>query len=425
MRVLFDISVLGSGHQNRLARTGVFRVVEQLAAGLAASADCRVTFCASRYNRTQCNDYLSIVSSSIPLAESSLPWLAKIYDRIDPVDGSIAGSSWNVYHSRLMGLAYSAGLRCLSPVDSKTLAEIDIYHSPFDPLPRILRSSGKLPLPFLTVYDLIPLKFPQFFPEFGARMMRERLASCNERTTYLCISQATQRDLCELFPMIDPARTVVTPLAASSLFRPCESDAEIGAVKVKYGVPTDAAYLLSVCTLEPRKNLQQTINSFARLVRQERIKDLWLVLTGADGWNDRDIARTIDDSGVRERIITTGFIPDEDLSALYSGAAAFVYPSLYEGFGLPPLEAMQCGTPVITSNTSSLPEVVGDAGIMVDPADTDALCQGMLDLYRSPQLRREMRRMGLQRAAGFSWEWTVSETIKTYRCMLNQYVDKE
>lgn len=415
MQVLFDMSVLGTGHHNRLAKTGVFRVVEQLADGLAASADCAVTFCASRYNRTQCGDYLSVHGNSAHLAESSISWLARVYDKIDYVDGCIGGSKISVYHSRLLGLAYSAGLRCLSPVDSRTLAEADIYHSPFDPLPGILRSSGKRPLPFLTVYDLIPLKFPQFFPEFGARMMRERIASCDDRTTFICISEATRRDLCEFFPTINPARTVVTPLAASELFTPCKDTEVILKLKVKYGVPEDAGYLLSVCTIEPRKNLKQTIKSFARLLRQEHIDDLWLVLTGADGWNESSITDEIGNSGAAERIILTGYVPDDELPALYSGAVAFVYPSLYEGFGLPPLEAMQCGTSVITSNTSSLPEVVGDAGIMVDPVDSDALCQGMLELYRSPQLCREMRLKGLQRSTGFSWERTVRETIMAYR----------
>ncbi len=415
MRVLFDISVLGTGHHNRLAKTGVFRVVAQLATGLVASDDCQVTFCASRYNLSQCSGYLSSVNNRTPLAKPFPPWLSGIYDRIDPVDGTICGGSFSVYRSRLLGLAYSLGLRCLSPVDESTLAAADIFHSPYDPLPRSLQRAGTRPVPFLTVYDLIPLKYPQLFPEFGARMMRERLASCSGRTTYLCISEATRRDLCELFPAIDPARTVVTPLAASDLFRPCDSADGILAVKARYGVPADAAYLLSVCTLEPRKNLQQTIGSFARLVRQERIQDLWLVLTGAEGWDDGAVVRAIDDSGVRERIITTGFVPDEDLSALYGGAVAFVYPSLYEGFGLPPLEAMQCGTPVITSNTSSLPEVVGDAGIMVDPSDAEALCQAMLDLYHSAELRRQMSMKGIQRAASFSWERCVRETVQAYR----------
>jgi glycosyltransferase involved in cell wall biosynthesis len=392
--------------------------VEQLAAGLATSDDCQVTFCASRYNRSQCNDYLSSVGSIFPLTESSQPWLAGIYDRIDPVDGTIGGSRCSVYQSSLLGLAYSLWLHYLSPVDQRTLAKTEIYHSPYDPLPRAVTSSGHRLRTFLTIYDLIPIKFPHFFPDFGARMMRERIASCNERTTYLCISEATRRDLCECFPQIDPARTVVIPLAAGVQFCPSEDPAEVDRVKARYGIPADDSYLLSVCTLEPRKNLRQTIASFASLVKQEHFRDLWLVLTGAEGWHEGEIAKAIDDSGVKERIITTGFVPDEELPALYNGAVAFVYPSLYEGFGLPPLEAMQCGTPVITSNTSSLPEVVGNGGIMVDPTDTDALSQAMLQVFADAILRKDLSNRALIQAGQFSWDRCVRETIAAYRAVL-------
>jgi glycosyltransferase involved in cell wall biosynthesis len=156
------------------------------------------------------------------------------------------------------------------------------------------------------------------------------------------------------------------------------------------------------------------------LIREQKIDDLCLVLTGAKGWDyDRifgEIANSVD---VQDKIILTGYVPDEDLSPLYSGALAFVYPSLYEGFGLPPLEAMQCGTPVITSNTSSLPEVVGDAGIMVAPTDSDALCQAMLDLYCSDALRRDLAQKSLLRAKQFSWQKTTRETINAYKKALN------
>ncbi|HTP65773.1 MAG TPA: glycosyltransferase family 1 protein, partial [Geobacteraceae bacterium] len=117
----------------------------------------------------------------------------------------------------------------------------------------------------------------------------------------------------------------------------------------------------------------------------------------------------------RERVIVTGYVADEDLAALYSGAIAFVYPSLYEGFGLPPLEAMQCGVPVITSNTSSLPEVVGDSGILVDPRDADALCAAMLSLYKDSDRREMLAQSALQRAAEFSWKRCVDETVRAYK----------
>jgi glycosyltransferase involved in cell wall biosynthesis len=140
------------------------------------------------------------------------------------------------------------------------------------------------------------------------------------------------------------------------------------------------------------------------------------VLVGTKGWDFDRIFREIErDSDIQARIVVTGFVPDEDLAALYTSSIGFVYTSLYEGFGLPPLEAMQCGVPVITSNNSSLPEVVGDAGMMVDAKDEDALCQSMLRVYQSESLREQMSKKSLEQAAKFSWEKCVQQTIEGYK----------
>ena len=227
------------------------------------------------------------------------------------------------------------------------------------------------------------------------------------------ISQSTKNDLCN-YSNIDPSRVYVTHLAAADNFRPCGDRARIDGVRRQYGIP-DAPYALSLCTLEPRKNIEATIRSFSRLVKQQNIDDLNLVLVGARGWKFDEIFNELDRSLVeKERVFLTNYVPDEDLSPLYSGSMMFVYPSLYEGFGLPPLEAMQCGVPVITSNTSSLPEVVGDAGIMVNPEDEDAISQAMLELYQSDELREDLSGRSLDRAAGFSWKKCADETVEAY-----------
>jgi glycosyltransferase involved in cell wall biosynthesis len=171
--------------------------------------------------------------------------------------------------------------------------------------------------------------------------------------------------------------------------------------------------------MERRKNVEQVIKCFSRLVHEEGIKDLRLVLVGAQGLGYEGILNAIASFDIpRDSIVLTGYVADEDLAALYSGASGFIYLSLYEGFGLPPLEAMQCGTPVITSNTSSLPEVVGEAGIMVDPTDEDAICQSLLDVYRDAGLRAQMSRDSLDRARQFSWDRCVRETIAAYKTAL-------
>ncbi len=143
---------------------------------------------------------------------------------------------------------------------------------------------------------------------------------------------------------------------------------------------------------------------------------LHLVLVGKKGWLDNNIHSEISNlyPRLRERIIFTGYVPDEDLAPLYSGSLVFVYPSVYEGFGLPPLEAMQCGTPVITSNTSSLPEVVGNAGITVAPLDEDSLCHSIWELYQNDSLRNSLSTKSIEQAAKFSWEKCLQQTISAY-----------
>jgi glycosyltransferase involved in cell wall biosynthesis len=144
-----------------------------------------------------------------------------------------------------------------------------------------------------------------------------------------------------------------------------------------------------------------------------------LVLVGNLGWKYESIFSELTATeGLRDRIIITGYVSNEDLAALYSDALFFVFPSLYKGFGLPPLEAMQCGVPVITSNTSSLPEVVGDAGIMVNPNDADALCQAMLNIHGNPLLRAQLSSNALERSKQFSWRKSANETIKAYKTAL-------
>jgi glycosyltransferase involved in cell wall biosynthesis len=228
-------------------------------------------------------------------------------------------------------------------------------------------------------------------------------------------SESTRADLCGRID-IDPARVFVTPFAASAeLFHPVHDEPRIQAVRRRYGIP-DGPYLLALNTLEPRKNMDHAIRAFTRLARQEQVRDLRFVLVGTKGWRYDRIFEAIEGAGaLRDRIVLAGYVADEDLAPLYSGALAFVYPSRYEGFGLPPLEAMQCGVPVITSSTSSLPEVVGDAAVLLDPADADGLSQAMLELYRSPSLRADMSRRSLERARRFSWERCTRETLAAYR----------
>jgi len=258
---------------------------------------------------------------------------------------------------------------------------------------------------------------PQYVPAGFFDQFDSFYASLEPKDTVICISEATRRDLLRCYTQLDPERCLAIPLAATEQFRPEPDSTAIAALKTRLGLTVEQPYFLSVCTLEPRKNLVAVVRAFARLEGlHEEHSDLRLVLVGASGWGDQnELAMLARDLGVFDRLVITGFLPDADLPALYSGAIGFIYPSLYEGFGLPVLEAMQCGTPVITSNSSSLPEVVGDAGVMVNPTDINGLAAAMAALLDSPELRMRLGGDALDRASQFSWRSTAARVAQLYR----------
>jgi glycosyltransferase involved in cell wall biosynthesis len=301
-------------------------------------------------------------------------------------------------------------------INRDALDDADIFHSTFFPLPAYIYRSSALQR-FITIYDMIPVLFPEYFETQITKNFTEIIRSIRTDDWVIAISQSTKNDFCDRMGF-DPSRVFVTPLAASELFYRCNDSMQHIQVRRRYRIP-DGAYALSLCTFEPRKNIDHTIRCFVRTVREQRIPDLNLVLVGTKGWDfDRIFSEITSDPEMQSRIIVTGYVPDQDLASLYSNAMMFVYPSLYEGFGLPLLEAMQCGVPVISSNTSSLPEVVGDAGLMVPPTDGDALCQAMLNLYKNSNLRAQMALKSLERSRRFSWEKCARETLVAYKTAL-------
>ncbi len=213
-------------------------------------------------------------------------------------------------------------------------------------------------------------------------------------------------------------KVFVSRLAASpEIFYPSVSKERNDLVRKKYNLPEK--YILSLSTLEPRKNIDHLIRSFITAITKYNIHDLNLVLVGAKGWQYDKIFEEYENArDLKEKIIITGRIPDEDLAPVYSQANSFYYMSFYEGFGLPPLEAMQCGIATVTSNTSSLPEVVGDAGILLDPKDGNALSEVIWKLYHDDEYRSDYAQKAVERAKEFSWEKTVEEHINIYNKIL-------
>jgi glycosyltransferase involved in cell wall biosynthesis len=265
----------------------------------------------------------------------------------------------------------------------------------------------------LTIYDTCIISSPKSFPLWQRTITNQLLPHCIDRADKLiAISHFTKSEILRLYPSIPADKIEVTWLGVNPRFKVID-EISMGSVRSKYSL--NRPYILSVSTSNPRKNLKTLIHAYATI--KDRI-DHDLVLTGEYGWKSTELYSLVTDLGLCERVKFTGYVSLEELPIIYNLADLFVYPSLYEGFGLPPLEAMACGTPVITSNVTSLPEVVGDAAITLDPLNVELLAQSMADLIVNDTDRMALRSKGIERAKLFSWEKCARETLAVYDSLM-------
>jgi glycosyltransferase involved in cell wall biosynthesis len=265
----------------------------------------------------------------------------------------------------------------------------------------------------LTLHDLIPYHFPQFCPKLTKAWFDECLVRHLAQVDLIITpSHQTKRDLAG---MLGVDEEEIRPIhhAPHERFRPIEDRERIQAVKTRHGLG-QRPYLINVSTLAPHKNQQRLVEAFYRLRQEEAGLDHQLVLVGSEGWKFERVLAAIREFRLDAHVHWLGYVPAADLPALLSGADGLVFPSLYEGFGLPPLEAMACGTPVIASCAASLPEVVGDAALRVDPYQVEELAAAMQRLVTDGALRAALRARGLAWVKHFSWEQTARKTLAVY-----------
>jgi glycosyltransferase involved in cell wall biosynthesis len=295
-------------------------------------------------------------------------------------------------------------LRVPLPVET-FVGKVDLFHSPDFTLPPTLPGVPTL----LTVHDLSFVRDPDSaWPSLRAFLNKAVPRSVQRATHVLADSLATKNDLIELFGT--PAgKITVLYSGVEARFAPVRDRAEIDRVCATYQLPRP--FILSVGTLQPRKNYARLIEAFAQIAAE--VPDQ-LVIAGGKGWLYESIFERVRSLGLEQRVHFPGFVDDVDLPALYSAARLFAYVSLYEGFGLPLLEAMACGAPVIASNVSSLPEVVGEVGLQVDPRDTDAIAQALRQMIDRPDLRSASMAAGLDRARTFTWDKAAGELLAIY-----------
>ncbi len=264
----------------------------------------------------------------------------------------------------------------------------------------------------LTVHDLSFVLAPETAtPRLRAYLNRAVPFSVARADHILADSEATRQDLMTLYHT-PPEKISVLYSGVDACFRPVKDEETLNAVRRRYGIG-DAPYIFSVGTVQPRKNYARLAEAVSRL----DFPELKIVIAGGKGWLDDSLYAQIEKLGLQKRVLFLGFVPDEDLPALYSGARAFAFPSLYEGFGLPPLEAMACGVPVVTSNTSSLPEVVADAALLVDPYSVDELTMALRRVLEDDDLRSALIKRGLARTKRFTWERAASGLRRHYETL--------
>jgi glycosyltransferase involved in cell wall biosynthesis len=287
-----------------------------------------------------------------------------------------------------------------NPVD---VLHVQFTSPPFAPCPVVV-----------SVHDLSFEHLPQTFTWRSRKQLRLTVRrSARSAAQVIALSDYGRQDIIEKY-RLDPAMVTAIPLAASDRFEPVQAAEELQRVRQTYGIDSD--YVLSVGAIQPRKNLNRLVAAYSRLRRgNPKGKLPKLVLVGKCAWLYDETLKAIKELELSDSVIVTGYVPEADLPALYSGAICFVYPSYFEGLGLPPLEAMQCGTPVIVGDRTSLPEVVGAAGLLVDPFDIDALAAAIEKVINDSDLRVELSVKGLERAKLFDWRETARKTLTIYQ----------
>lgn len=300
-------------------------------------------------------------------------------------------------------------LRKMNPVDRNIVSKCQVYFSPIYSVPKSIRKHKHLSF-FTMLYDTIPFWMPEDCGPYWTRELKKIVYGAEKKDYFICDSFNSFKDFNKINPNISSENTSVVLLAADDKFHEGKNEAALVKLMEKYGVPIKKRYVFCLSSVSPRKNFKRMIETFVRFVKENNVQDLVIVVSGSGSKNI--VPKLMEDHPGEKKLISkcvfsTGYIDDDEKILLYQHAEWFVYTSRYEGFGLPPLEAMQCGCPVITSNNSSLPEVVGDAAVMIDWDDDSEHIDAYKLLYENNAFRDSLRVKGLSQAKKFNWDKTV------------------
>lgn len=358
------------------------------------------------YRNAGVSRYIQALLTHLPQVDERFRYLAFIGATDIQVSGwQTQTSLWSTAHP-LARILWEQGVQPWAARRKK----IDLLHQPVYVGPVVHTCPTVVTLHDLTFY-LYPELFPQSKRIYLQHMTRYTI---HHAEAVISVSKSTKSDALRLFSVPEKKITVI-PNGVEARMRLLDDPMPIKALRQRYNLPPDI--LLFLGTLEPRKNLITLLEAYT-LLREQKDVHHNLVIAGGHGWYYEKVYDAVERLGLRESVHFPGYVPDEELPVWYNAADLFIYPSLYEGFGLPPLEAMACGTPVIVSNTSSLPEVVGNAGLTVDPHDPQALARAIYSVLSDPSHRERLAREGRSQASKFSWHATAKRTAKVYHQIL-------
>jgi len=309
----------------------------------------------------------------------------------------IPGPYWYYSWSKSLSLA------------KRSLKKLELFHNiAQNPIPTSISKNYAV-----TIYDLIPILYPSYVTPLYAWQSRIHLPGILQKASLiLSISEYTKQDIVRKYH-IEPDKIRVTPLGVSDHFHP-STQAEIRSLRKRYNIRSP--FILFVGAIEPKKNISTIIKAFHKVIQKN--PEIELVIAGKKSWRYQDVFSLVESLKLNDKVHFLQFVPYEDLTILYSAASVFVFPSNYEGFGLPPLEAMKCGTPVIVSNRSSLPEIVGSEGIMVEPENYEDLAAKILNILTDESTREEHIAYNLARSKEFTWERCAEVTKNAYHSIL-------
>jgi glycosyltransferase involved in cell wall biosynthesis len=287
---------------------------------------------------------------------------------------------------------------------------LDLLHSPHYTMPFMLPCASAV-----TFHDMTFFLYPQVHKTYKRLFFKSMIRlSAKRANAIIADSDSTRQDILRILKLA-PENVTAVPLGVSDVFKRVRTPEALEEIRRRYRLPLKI--ILCVSELQARKNLTTLIRAYGRLVQQGLEHSL--VIAGRKGWMYEELFQAVQSLNLSDRVIFTGYVPEQDLPLLYNVADVFVYPSLYEGFGLPVLEAMACGIPVVTANVSSMPEITGDAGVLVDPYDVDSMANAIRRVILDREFHAELECNELERAKMFSWERTAKETLAVYEGVTN------